>query len=121
MKNYTAHPHEMVHVPTKFRENISMRFRVTVRKLNVTDRRTDRGHCNISRPGPSARREIKVPASALRKDKVRNCQKSNLCKKKVNMTAKVMNMISASTYDEIRVNMNSKDKICPNKGNIATI
>ena len=32
-----------------------MRFLVTVRKLNVTD---GRGHCNISRPGPSARREI---------------------------------------------------------------
>ena len=55
--NYTAHPHDMVHIPAKFRENISMRFRVTVRKQNVmerwTDRRTDRwtgGHCNISRP-----------------------------------------------------------------------
>ena len=31
----------MVHVPAKFRENTSMRFRVTVRKLNVTDRQTD--------------------------------------------------------------------------------
>ena len=31
----------MVHVPVKFRENTSMRFRVTVRKLNVMDRRTD--------------------------------------------------------------------------------
>ena len=74
-----------------------MRFWVTVRKLNVTDRRTDgrtdgrtdrrtggvaispvpgptapagdkngwtdgRGHCNISRPGPLARREIKIHA-----------------------------------------------------------
>ena len=29
-------------VPAKFRENTSMHFRVTVRKLNVTDRRTDR-------------------------------------------------------------------------------
>ena len=43
-----------------------MRFLVTVRKLNVTDRqrrtdrRTDRGCCNISRPGPSAPREIKM-------------------------------------------------------------
>ena len=50
-----------------------MRFLVTVRKLNVTDRQTDRrtdrrtdrqtdgrtgGRCNISRPGPSAPREI---------------------------------------------------------------
>ena len=64
--NYTAHPHGMVHVPAKFRENTAMRFWVTVRKLNVTDRRTDRrtdrqtdgGRCNISRPGPSAPREI---------------------------------------------------------------
>ena len=39
-----------------------------MRKLNVTDGRTDRrtdgqtdgGHCNISRPGPSAPREIKI-------------------------------------------------------------
>ena len=57
--------------PAKFRENILMRFRVTVRKLKVTERQTDgrsdgqtdgrtdgRGHCNISRPGPSAPREI---------------------------------------------------------------
>ena len=62
IKNYTAHPHDMVHVPAKFRENTSMRFWVTVQKLNVTDRRTDRqtdgGRCNISRPGPSAPREI---------------------------------------------------------------
>ena len=58
IKNYTAHPHDMVHVPAKFRENTSMRFWVTVRKLNVTDGRTDRGRCNISRPGPSAPREI---------------------------------------------------------------
>ena len=55
IKNYTAHPHDMVHVPAKFRENTLMRFWVTVRKLNVTDG----GRCNISRPGPSAPREIK--------------------------------------------------------------
>ena len=52
----------MVHVPAKLRDN-TMLFRVTVRKLNVTDRQTDKqtdgGHCNISHPGPSARREIK--------------------------------------------------------------
>ena len=43
-----------------------MRFWVIVRKLNVTDRQTDGrtdgqtggGRCNISRPGPSAPREI---------------------------------------------------------------
>ena len=47
----------MVHIPAKFRENTSMRFRVTVRKLNVTDEQTDGrtdgrtgGRCNISRP-----------------------------------------------------------------------
>ena len=42
IKNYTAHPHDMVHIPAKFRENTSMLFWVTVRKLNVTDRQTDR-------------------------------------------------------------------------------
>ena len=42
IKNYTAHPHDMVHVPAKFWENISVRFLVTVRKLNVTDGQTDR-------------------------------------------------------------------------------
>ena len=42
IKTYTAHPHDMVHVPAKFREYTSMRFRVTVRKLNVTDRQTHR-------------------------------------------------------------------------------
>ena len=53
-------PHDMVHIAAKFRENTSMRFRVTVRKLNGTDGRTDKtdrqmdgrtdeGHCNISR------------------------------------------------------------------------
>ena len=26
IKNYTAHPHDMVHIPAKFRENTSMRF-----------------------------------------------------------------------------------------------
>ena len=30
IKNYTAHPHDMVHIPAKFRENTSMRFGVTV-------------------------------------------------------------------------------------------
>ena len=40
----------MVHVAAKFRENTSMRFRVTVQKLNVTDRQTDGGRCTISHP-----------------------------------------------------------------------
>ena len=31
-----------MHVPAKFREHTAMRVRVTVRKLNVTDGRTDR-------------------------------------------------------------------------------
>ena len=42
IKNYTAHSHDMVHIPAKFQENTSMRFWATVRKLNVTDRQTDR-------------------------------------------------------------------------------
>ena len=48
----------MVHIQAKFRENTSMRFRVTARKLIVMDRQTDRqtdgwmdggggGRCNI--------------------------------------------------------------------------
>ena len=47
-KNYTAHPHDMVYVPAKFRENTAMRFWVTVRKLNRTDRRTDRQTDGVS-------------------------------------------------------------------------
>ena len=31
-----------------------------MQKLNVTDGQTDRGRCNISHPGPSAPREIKI-------------------------------------------------------------
>ena len=30
IKNYTAHPHDLVHIPAKFRENTSMPFWVTV-------------------------------------------------------------------------------------------
>ena len=33
IKNYTAHPHDMVHIPAKYRENTAMRFRVTMQKL----------------------------------------------------------------------------------------
>ena len=51
MKNYTGHPHDMVHIP--------MWLRVAVQKQNVTDRQTDGGCFNISRHRPSARREIK--------------------------------------------------------------
>ena len=49
IKHYTAHRHDMVHVLAKFWENTAMRFRVTVRKLNVTDGQTYGGHFNISR------------------------------------------------------------------------
>ena len=42
IKNNTAHPHDLVHIPAKFRLNTAMRFWVTVRKLNVTDGQTDR-------------------------------------------------------------------------------
>ena len=31
----------MVHIPANFQENTLMRFRVTVRKINMTDRQTD--------------------------------------------------------------------------------
>ena len=60
----------MVHVPAKCQENTAMGFLVTERKRNLmdgrtdgqtdgqTDRQTDGGLCNISRPEPSARREI---------------------------------------------------------------
>ena len=65
IKNYTAHPHDLVHVPAKFRENTAMRFRVTVRKLNVTDRQTDGGGGGgglqyLPSPGLRRRREIKT-------------------------------------------------------------
>ena len=42
-----------VHIPAKFRENTAMRFQVTVQKLNLTDRQTDR--VSIS-PIPGLRR-----------------------------------------------------------------
>ena len=70
IKNYTAHPHDLVHVPAKFRENTSMYFWVTVRKLNMTDGRTDRrtdgrgalqylpSRASGAAPGPPAPREI---------------------------------------------------------------
>ena len=57
IKNYTAHPHDMVHVPAKYRENTAMRFRVTVRKLNVTDRQTDRQNKIPKNVGNSIKRE----------------------------------------------------------------
>ena len=53
----TIHPHDLVHVPAKFRENTAMRFWATVRKLNVTDGQTDgrTGGIAISPvPGPTA-------------------------------------------------------------------
>ena len=42
-----------------------MHFRVTVRKLNVTDGQTG-GRCYISRPGPPAPREIKISLTICR-------------------------------------------------------
>ena len=43
IKNYTAHRHDMVHIdpPGKFRGNSIICLRVTLQKLNVTDRQTD--------------------------------------------------------------------------------
>ena len=43
-KKLYSTPHDMVHIPGKFRENTAMLFRVTVQKLNVTGR-TDGGAC----------------------------------------------------------------------------
>ena len=43
VKNYTTRRQCMMHVPAQFRVNIAMRLRVTVRKWNVTDRLTDSG------------------------------------------------------------------------------
>ena len=69
VKNYTAHRHDMVHVPAKF---TVMPRRVTVRKRNVTDGQTDgwtdwrTGRFNISRPGPSTWREITNISHLLR-------------------------------------------------------
>ena len=55
IKNYTAHPHDMVHVPAKFRENTAMSFELfTVQKLNVMDGQTE-GGVSIS-PVPGLRR-----------------------------------------------------------------
>ena len=66
IKNYTAHPHDLVHIPVKFRENTAMRFWVTVRKLNVTARRTDgRALQYLPSPGLRRRREIKMTFRAI--------------------------------------------------------
>ena len=61
MKNYTAvtaHPHDLVHIPAKFRENTAMRLR----KLNMTDRQMDKqkdGQGALQYlPSPGLRREI---------------------------------------------------------------
>ena len=48
-------------IPAKLRENTAMRFGVTVQKLKVTGQ--TEGRFNISHPGPSARREIKITTS----------------------------------------------------------
>ena len=48
INNYTAHPHEIVKYLQSFQKIVQ----------NTSDGRTDGGHYNISRPGPSARREI---------------------------------------------------------------
>ena len=50
IKNYTAHPHDMVHVPAKFGGNTVMYSAKTKRDTDEqTDGRTDGGHLNISR------------------------------------------------------------------------
>ena len=66
IKKYIQHTPilNMVHVPTKFREKTAMRFRVPVRKLNMTDIQTDwqtdGAHINISHSGPSNGGRYKV-------------------------------------------------------------
>ena len=59
IKNYTAHPHDLVHVPAKFRENTFLSYSAKTKRDGQTDgwtdgrteRQTDRrGRCNISRP-----------------------------------------------------------------------
>ena len=45
MKNYTAHPHDMVHVPAKFREITTKAFlsySAKTKRDGRTDRQTDR-------------------------------------------------------------------------------
>ena len=59
IKNYTTHPHDMVHVPAKFRENTSMRFSYSAKtkRDGRTDGQTDgqTGGVAIS-PVPGLRR-----------------------------------------------------------------
>ena len=61
-KNYTAHPHDMVHVPAKFRENTAMGFELQfeTKRDGQTNEQTDgwTGGFQYLRPGASALREI---------------------------------------------------------------
>ena len=57
--NYTAHPHDMVHVSAKFQGNTSRN--ASSSSVRNEWRRTINEECfNISRPGPSVWREIKT-------------------------------------------------------------
>ena len=58
IKNYTAHHHDMLHIPAKFREYTAMRLWISVKTKRDGQRQTDGGHFNIW-PGPSAQREKK--------------------------------------------------------------
>ena len=62
----------MVHIPAKFRENTSNAF-LSYSAKTKCDGRTDGGggRCNISHPGPSAPREIKITKSQFK-----HCSKS---------------------------------------------
>ena len=42
VKNYTAHPHDMVHAHAQIRGNTTLRLRVIEQKRNATVRWTDR-------------------------------------------------------------------------------
>ena len=61
----------MVHVPAKFRENTSFfsysaKTKCDRRTDELTDGRRDGGRCNISRPRPSAPREMKMTSEIIR-------------------------------------------------------
>ena len=54
----TSHPHDMVHTYLESFEKIQQCVFELVHKIKATDRRGGGGRFNISRPGPSALREI---------------------------------------------------------------
>ena len=53
VKNYTAHGHDIVHIPAKFRENTAMRLRVSAKtkRDGQTDGRCTDGALQYLHPG----------------------------------------------------------------------